>query len=150
MTHRLLSVLQRDFPHFSFVASDVFSWSPPTQTIFYANEHDAPQLLHELAHAELGHAAYARDITLLTMEREAWEYAVSTLAPRYNVPLQFDDDCVQDSLNTYRDWLHARSQCPQCHAVGIETRTRVYSCLLCHAAWTVNEARQCQLRRHII
>mgnify|MGYP000847227813 FL=1 len=148
MTAQLLAdQLGRDFPAFRYQEAPTFSWSPTTHTITYQAEADAGHLLHELAHAILEHHTYQRDITLIDMERQAWEYAAATLAPRYGISLTMDDDIVQDALDSYRHWLHARSTCPDCSAVGIEIRKQHYRCLHCNSEWRVNDARNCQLRR---
>lgn len=114
----------------------------------YYNESsdDAALLLHELAHAVLKHADYTRDIELIEMERDAWDHARTVLAPRYSVPI--DDAIIEDSLDTYRDWLHARSTCPDCQAIGIQIKLHHYRCLACGAQWKVNDARICALRRY--
>ncbi|MDO4774144.1 MAG: hypothetical protein Q4A37_03415 [Candidatus Saccharibacteria bacterium] len=143
----ILDRLREDFPAFRFVIGEVFSWSPSQQAITIANPDDQAQLLHEVAHAVLGHARYARDIDLLAMEREAWQYAANHLAPRYGVSLSMDDDVVQDALDSYREWLHRRSCCPRCGAAGIETEKHTYRCLLCNEYWQVNEARTYRLQR---
>lgn len=146
-----LTKIKLDFPDITFKKGDVFSWFPKTQTVFYKNlrqKNDFAQLLHEIAHAKLQHESYQRDITLIDMERSAWEYAVDMLAPAYNLPLQMDDDIVQDSLDSYRNWLHSRSICPNCEAVGMEIAKHRYRCLQCHSEWRVNEARSCELRRY--
>lgn len=144
--------IKQDFPDIIFEKSNAFSWSPNTRTIFYKNplqqQDNFAQLLHEIAHAKLQHESYQRDITLIDMERLAWEYAVETLAPAYNLPLQMNDDIVQDSLDSYRNWLHSRSICPNCGAVGMEIAKHRYRCLQCLSEWRVNEARSCKLRRY--
>lgn len=142
--------IKRDFPDIKFTQGDAFSWSPNQKTITYTplqSSRDCCQLLHEIGHAMLSHAAYNRDVTLIDMEREAWEYAVK-LAIRYNIPLSMTDNVVQDALDTYREWLHMRSICPTCSAVGIQSGDNKYSCLHCQSNWLVNEARTCQLRRY--
>jgi hypothetical protein cdiviTM7_01560 len=108
------------------------------------------QLLHEIAHAKLGHRNYQYDIQLIEMERAAWEYAVDTLAPKYDLTLSMDDDNIQDSLDSYRDWLHKRSLCPHCSAVGLQTTSSSYKCINCHSEWRVNQAKSCQLKRYQI
>ncbi|MDO4781411.1 MAG: hypothetical protein Q4A34_03425 [Candidatus Saccharibacteria bacterium] len=144
----ILDRLRKDFPAFHFVTGEVFSWSPSNKTITVADVDDRAQLLHEVAHGVLGHAQYVRDIDLLTMERQAWQYAASQLAPRYGVSLHMEDDVVQDALDSYREWLHRRSCCPRCEATGIEVEKHTYRCLLCEERWRVNEARTCRLQRH--
>lgn len=148
MAERLVDKLQQDFPQLSFSKGEAFSWSPDKQTVFYADQEDNPQLLHELAHAILNHKSYSRDIELIEMERQAWELAVNELAPRYDIPLSMNDSIVQDSLDTYREWLHQRSVCVNCQAVGLEVKKHHYRCLICNTRWTVNEARRCALRRY--
>ena len=143
--------LVHDFPELAFESSDRFAWSPQQQTVFYLSSESPDaiaQLLHEVAHGVLQHHTYQRGIELLTMERQAWEYTVHHLAPRYGITLSMQDAVIQDALDTYRDWLHARSVCPACSAAGIEIASRHYRCLHCHETWRVNEARTCQLRRY--
>jgi hypothetical protein len=145
----LATSLQHNFPALTFTASDIFRWSPQNQTIFYdANSHDHASLLHELAHAQLAHTTYSKDIELIEMERDAWDYAIQTLASKYDV--EINDDAVQNALDTYRDWLHARSTCPRCKAIGVQTKKNEYKCVTCDARWRVNDARVCALRRYAI
>lgn len=149
-TIALLTRLKRDFTDLAFVSGDAFAWSPATKTIYYGalDQSGIVELLHELAHATLGHDEYRSDVGLLEMERQAWEYAVQTLAPRYQVALSMDDDIVQDALDSYRDWLHVRSRCPDCTAVGLQSGSAEYRCLYCHTVWSVNQARSCRLKRY--
>ncbi|HSW77410.1 MAG TPA: hypothetical protein VLG36_01270 [Candidatus Chromulinivoraceae bacterium] len=145
----LINRLQSAYPDLLFDARNEFHWSPENETITYPKDtDDTSSLLHEVAHAVLEHASYTRDIELIKMERAAWQYAQTHLAPFYEVTIP--DDFVEDSLDTYRDWLHARSLCPQCSATGIQIKTAEYKCVACHAHWQVNEARICALRRYKI
>lgn len=142
----LVKRLRADFRQFRFVQGDTFLWSHSDNTIYYEpGESDGSLLLHELAHAILGHADYKRDIELLSMERMAWD-KVKELAPAYNIAI--DDDFIQDNLDTYRDWLHARSTCPNCRATGLQIKKQVFNCPACQNEWRVNEARTCALRRY--
>jgi hypothetical protein len=145
-TRWLLETLKHDFPDINFVASDIFRWSPDDGAIYYANDSDTASLLHEVAHAALGHTEYHYDIELLKMEREAWDFVSTNLAKRYSVEIA--SEYIENALNTYRDWLHSRSLCPTCEATGIQTEAGRYSCLACSDAWRVNEARVCALRRY--
>jgi lipopolysaccharide biosynthesis regulator YciM len=102
-------------------------------------------LIHELAHALLNHKNYRRDIELIEMETAAWHEA-KQYGEKYNVEIK--EDVIQDHLDTYRDWLHARSSCPNCLATGYQTKHLTYECPACTHSWKVNEARLCALRRY--
>ena len=140
----LLPKLTADFPTLNFAAGKESHWDPTTQTVYYLGG-DVEQLLHELSHAVLGHAGYRRDVELVAMERDAWEKA-REVAPTYGVTIT--DDAVQNHLDTYRDWLHDRSECPSCRATGRQTAGKAYHCDACGQDWQVNEARMCGLKRY--
>ena len=143
----LLAKLQDDFSSITFVSQNTFSWNPTTGTVTYFDEGPVYRLLHEVGHATLGHRHYRRDIDLLGMERDAWQAALQ-LATRYHIRLNVAD--IEDDLDSYRNWLHARSTCPSCQANGIQITSNRYRCIECETVWKVNEARYCQLRRTII
>ncbi|MDB5187237.1 MAG: hypothetical protein JWM07_709 [Candidatus Saccharibacteria bacterium] len=148
-TTSLVSSLHSDFPGFIFRESNEFHWSPRENTIFYDHtSDDCASLLHELAHAILQHTKYAKDIQLIEMERDAWDHATTTLAPIYTI--EISHAATQDALDTYRDWLHARSTCPHCKATGIQSKKNQYRCVLCSTKWRVNDARICALRRYAL
>lgn len=146
-THSLLPKLQKDYPQLVFAPGDRFVWSPDVHTVFYdtTDPDNTSLLLHELAHGLLGHHAYSKDIELVAMEAEAWDKALE-LAPRYAVDIT--DEVVQDTLDSYREWLHARSTCPECEATGYQSGKKEYTCVACSHVWRVNEARICALRRY--
>lgn len=144
----LIASLSRDYPTITFESGKEFLWSPATTTVVYhTDSQDTAQLLHEVSHAILNHADYQSDIQLITMERDAWQTARS-IADSYDV--QISDSLVQDHLDTYRDWMHARSTCPSCKSVGVQKAPALYTCPACRGSWKVNEARLCGLRRHLI
>lgn len=141
--------LSRDYPAFTLVADETFHWSPSDKKVFYdQSSNDTASLLHEFSHAILDHTQYSKDIELLEMERDAWHHTVTILAPQYQVDV--NDDHIQEALDTYRDWLHARSTCPNCQATGIQTKKKEYKCIACSTRWRVNEARVCALRRYTL
>lgn len=148
VTSSLVAKLTQDYPRFSFSTGEKSHWSASQLTIFY--NPDEPHvdwiLLHELSHACLEHAGYSRDIILLQMEREAWEYARNTLAPRYNVTI--DTEFIEDHLDTYRDWIHTKSTCPKCTLTGMEVTKHRYRCLNCHHQWNTNTGTQVRIQRY--
>lgn len=145
-THSLLKHLSRDFSQFSFAPGDQCSWSPSEMTVYYTDTASAAQLFHELAHGVLGHTNYSKDIELVRMEREAWDEAVK-IAQTYTTPI--DEEEVESHMDTYREWMHARSLCPVCEASGIQSGPRLYRCVECEATWRVNDARTCGLKRKL-
>lgn len=142
----LLALLKDNYPHLLFVSGDDFHFEPSLNTIYIVETHPDVEalLLHEVAHSVLEHHEYQRDVQLLSMETDAWDEA-RRLALHYGVTI--DTDTQEDHLESYREWLHARSRCPRCEATGIQSSSKQYHCLSCMADWTVNEARTCQLRR---
>lgn len=146
-THSLVKTLQQDHPTISFVASDQYEWIPTTRTLQYRDESTgAPLILHELAHALLGHSSYKRDIELVRIEQEAWQHARTALASQYSIVIE--EEVIEQSLDTYRSWLHQRSTCPHCTATGVQKERFIYNCAACGAQWRVNEAKLCALRRY--
>lgn len=144
-TTSLIDKLATDFPDFTFEQGADFMWSPTTHTVFYTNTANTPQLFHELAHGILDHTGFRRDIELLSMEVAAWKNA-KEIAQRYGVVI--DDAAAEDHLDTYREWMHARSTCPNCEAVGVQSGETTYSCVACQHEWQVNDARHCGLKRY--
>lgn len=134
-------------PSLKILPGDGFGWNYEDRIISYdASDPKASEfLMHELGHALLKHSTYRKDVELLEMERAAWDKAtdISSL-----FKIHIDNKTIDESLDTYKDWLHNRSLCPRCEATGIQIGPKSYSCLACHQLWTVNEARTCQLRRY--
>ena len=132
----------KDYPQFKFVPGAQEHWSPRTNTITYSESEPADQLryglLHELAHALLGHDTYNSDFELLKLEVQAWDLAVK-IGQKYSIKL--DDDHIQDCLDTYRDWLHRRSQCPACGMHVLQKDVNSYKCFNCGTAWQVSQRR---------
>ncbi|HXH27006.1 MAG TPA: hypothetical protein VNG90_03845 [Candidatus Acidoferrum sp.] len=142
----LLKKIIEDFNQFTFQQGDSFAWQSRTNTIVYSNGGNFfPLLLHEIAHALLGHKAYGLDIDLLNKENAAWQHALQVLAPVYS--LEIDESFIELCLDDYRAWLYKRSLCPACGQTGLQIKKNVYSCINCGGAWKTNDARQCGLRR---
>jgi len=148
-TASLLKQLKSNYPQLSFKKGDHFLWSPSENAVYYCDKirNQSILLLHELSHALLGHTSYESDIQLITMEREAWDYAIK-LAPSYNI--EAPSQVIESTLDSYRDWLHDRSTCPNCTATGLQVNKHSYQCPACNHQWRVNEARTCALRRYAI
>lgn len=133
-----------------FEPGDVFRWSPATQTITYDTAKiDKPggrlSLLHEISHALLGHKNYDQDLELIRMEVDAWR-KTAELAKQHNV--DFVDEDIEHCLDTYRDWLFARSRCPGCEQSGIQADERTYRCFICNEKWQVPVRQSCHVKRY--
>jgi hypothetical protein len=131
-----------DYPQFNFKPGPQEHWSPKTNTITYSQSEPLAELryglLHELAHALLGHNTYNSDFELLKLESQAWQLAVK-IGKKYGVKL--DGDHIQDCLDTYRDWLHRRSKCPTCGMHVLQDKPNSYKCFNCGDGWTVSAGR---------
>lgn len=121
--------LAEDFPEFRFRMGRKFSFRPPRSITIGPPEAQFRLLaLHELGHALSGHKDFKTDVERLKMEVEAWEKA-RELAGKYGV--EYDEETVQDELDSYRDWLHQKSRCPKCGLTRFETPRGGYSCPRC-------------------
>jgi hypothetical protein len=152
---KLLESLQLGFPELKFRPGEEFYWAPETSEVFYKSvtahddSHDKHRwaLLHEVSHALLGHKQYNTDIELLQLEVAAWARA-EELAKQFD--LRIDANHIQDCLDTYRDWLHARSICPSCTTRCLQQADkRHYRCHNCHTSWRVSASRFCRPYRAV-
>jgi len=141
--HPVLDQLRLRFPYLTYTSGSSFAWSPATREIIYGNP-DGPHaiwsLLHETSHALLAHTTYATDLDLLMLEAAAWKHAEELAG---SMKIVIDADHIQNALDTYRDWLHARSSCPRCNNSGFQHRQN-YQCFNCHTTWHVTNARFCR------
>ena len=147
----LLNKLIQDFPELSFTPADDFVWKPKNKEILY-NPNETSNfnilLLHEVAHYLAGHQEYGLDIELIKMEAEAWNIVNTKLAPKYEIMSK--KEYQEDQLDSYRDWLHKRSLCPNCNINGFQIDKSNYKCPVCNTLWKVNQAKFTSLRRKII
>ena len=143
--------LSVDYPQFKFLPGAQEHWSPKHQTITYNS--DEPQqklqcgILHELAHALLNHSNYSSDFELVKLESEAWSLAAK-MGKKYGVSIS--DDHIQNCLDTYRDWLHRRSSCPNCGAHVLQKDAHSYQCHNCRTSWQVSTGRFVRPYRRIV
>ena len=144
--NNLLKSLRNDYPEVRWKKSERFSWDPSQKTIYYDPSGQDPKwsLLHEAGHMSKQHNTYRNDLNLLKMEVEAWDEA-KHLATVYGETI--DQDHIEDCLDSYRDWLYKRSQCPKCSQNGIEQSSGNYRCINCRHQWTVTENRFCRVYR---
>lgn len=129
MNKLFLEKVQADYPGIVFRTGKKFAFRPPKTVIIGEEEpNDSLLLLHELGHALSKHVNFDTDARRLRMEREAWEKA-RELAPIYGV--DFNDEVVEQELDTYREWLHKRSCCPKCKLTRYQTPDGKYHCPHC-------------------
>ena len=142
---QLANVLSEQYLSSAPTPGDTFYWSPKNNTVYYDSSNKTVEgiwaLLHESGHARLGHTQYYSDIELVLMEVDAWENA-KELARLVNI--EIDEDHVQDCLDSYRNWLHKRSLCPDCHLSGVQIDTATYTCIFCQKRWHVTAERFCR------
>ena len=65
----ILPIIKKDFPDIKFVQGNDFHWSPKDNTVYYSTHQKIAKqgiwaLLHEVAHAQLGHVSYDNDFDL--------------------------------------------------------------------------------------
>ena len=126
---KLLDKLQSDYPEVVFKEGGRFSFRPPkTITIGPIEEHGDLLLLHELGHYASSHRDFTTDAKRIKMEREAWEKA-RELAAQYNV--DFNEDVVEEEMDTYRNWLDNRSRCKKCGLSCYQSEDGKYHCPRC-------------------
>lgn len=142
----LLKRLSVDYPGIKFQEGESFFWSPKDGTVTYVlhpaqNKIAEWSLLHEVSHGILGHTDYSSDFELVQLEVEAWQHA-RELANKYDIKI--DQDHIEDCLDTYRDWLHRRSTCPNCNSVSTQSDPKTYRCFNCKSTWQVSNSRFCR------
>lgn len=142
----LIVKLEKEFPDIQFVKSDIFKWDPEEQKIYYspASKNSLWSLFHELGHMILGHQNYRSDFSLLKMEAQAW-YKARELASKHRV--EINSEHIEKCLDSYRDWLYARSSCRECLQTGLEASPGLYKCINCHFSWKVTPERFCRVYR---
>jgi hypothetical protein len=145
----LIQRIQSDHPDLIFVDDEVFYHEPPlTIHLGPETDHRGLYILHELGHALLHHRDYRLDIDLLQMETLAWVEA-KRLANLYGI--KYNQDFAEERLDTYRDWLHARSTCPICNMNGYQVKSpqREYHCPNCLSSWRVPHTNRMRITKFV-
>ena len=143
----VIEKLTNSYPSINIKPGDTYYYSPHDITVYFSPDDPSVEgmwaLLHETGHAILQHEKYFTDIELLQMEVEAWDQA-GQLIKVLELKGEIDEDHIQDCLDSYRDWIHKRSLCPDCNLSGIQTSSSLYSCVFCHRKWKVSADRFCR------
>lgn len=127
-----ISLLQQKFPTFNFKPGSKFAFRPP-KTIILGPPQDNFGLLslHELGHALCKHKNYHTHIERLKIESEAWQMAKILCQNHPDLGIIYDEDFAEMQLDTYRDWLHQKSQCKKCRLTRFQTPDGIYHCPQC-------------------
>jgi hypothetical protein len=147
MNTSLLEKFKKSYSSLEFIQDDSFYWSPQDMAIHYnaarltESEEGEWSLVHELAHGLLGHKTYKTDYELLSYEVAAWQKALE-IAPEYD--LNINANHIEECLDSYRDWLYARSTCPTCKLNSLQVNPDTYKCLNCLCKWRVSPSRFCR------
>lgn len=145
----LIKRLNQLYPLLIYKPGKIFCWSPETNEIFYKMKSsklsDKWSLLHETGHAVLKHSYYKGDFELIKMEVAAWQEA-KIIAQKFKITV--DEDYIEDCIDTYRDWLHKRSICPNCKTKALQQDDFIhYRCFNCQTIWKVSDSRFCRAYR---
>lgn len=105
--------------------------------------------LHELGHALCKHKTFVTDVERIKIESAAWERAKTVYleyrgqafgpeeevldAELAEILPEWDEEVVQEKLDSYRDWLHARSLCKKCGLTCYQTEDQKYHCPRCES-----------------
>lgn len=143
---KIVSKLSSRYKNLTFLESSHFLWSPRRQAIYYKKDSlntnvGTWTLFHELGHALLQHKSYSLDIELLDMENSAWNEA-KKIAKDFNVSIT--EDHIQNCVDSYRNWIHLRSLCPNCNCTCIQNYNNFYTCFNCSKSWQVSSSRLCR------
>ena len=128
-----LAALQSAYPDFTFKPGRKFLFRPK-RTIYYLEDDTNFRflILHELAHALLGHFSYNTSLERLKLERDAWK-RTRELCATHKVP--FSEELAELELNTYRDWHHQKTLCKTCGASCLELDAKSLYCPFCQRTY---------------
>lgn len=128
-----LETIKIKYSNFSFKSGSKFLFRP-RKTIYYLEENPnfCLLLLHELAHALLGHFSYETSLERLEIERDAWE-KTKKLCKIHSIP--YLEDFAEEELDTYRNWTHQKTLCKNCGLTCIEIDLNHLYCPLCRKTY---------------
>ncbi len=149
VTQTLLERITNTYHELNFEPGDEFLYDAADEIIYY---HEASlgrnegqiALLHEIAHAQLGHFHYHTDLELFALETQAW-HATKHLCAVHGVTLS--EEYLRNCLSTYAHWLNNRASCPVCNNFSTQEDELTYRCFLCHARWQVKTDVQARIRK---
>lgn len=130
MDATFLAKIKSNFPSLKFIDGKRFTFRPP-KTIVVEPDGEALLLLHEIGHVLIGNYDFKTEVGRLKIEVMAWEKA-KELAATYKVAI--DEDLIENELDTYRNWLHQKSRCPNCGLTRFQTPDGVFHCPQCDVA----------------
>ncbi len=135
---KFVTQLSKDFPDFHFTYGKRFAFRPPKTIVVGPDEGEATPLLvfHELGHALSGKYSYNLGIERLKIEAMAWQEGKKTYdsclaSGKYPGLPPWDEDFVEDSLDTYRNWLHTKSKCRKCGLTMLQKPDKSWHCPYC-------------------
>ena len=126
----IITRLEADLPDLRFVFGRKFAFRAPRTIVVPDDfkESDSLLVLHEVGHALTGRFNFQTEAERLRIEVLAWGEA-RKLAEKYGVFV--DEDLIQGELDTYRNWLHQKSRCPNCGLTRFQTPDGAFHCPRC-------------------
>ena len=126
---KIIKKIVQSFPQFNFQMGKRFTFRPPRTIILGPLEsHYSLLFCHELGHVLADKYHFSTDVERLKIERLAWEKA-KELCTHFKIP--YDEDFIEEQLDSYRDWLHSKSKCPKCGLTRYQTKNGQYHCPHC-------------------
>lgn len=127
MDATFLAKIKSNYPSLRFVSGKRFAFRPP-KTIVVEPDGEVLLLLHEVGHALIGKYDFKTEVERLKIEVLAWEKA-KELCGQYGVFI--DEELIESELDTYRDFLHQKSRCPDCGLTRFQTPDGIWHCPRC-------------------
>lgn len=128
----IINQLKQDYPNLRFIKGARFSFRPPKTIVVgpYEGKNTPLLLFHELGHALSKKYSYNLKVERLKIEVAAWQEGKKAYQNYPDLP-PWDDDFVEDNLDTYRDWLHKKSTCKACGLTMYQDVNNSWQCPHC-------------------